>query len=705
MAEFLLEIAVEELPADAIDCAQVFMAEFFQKSLLEKNLQCVGLKSYAAPRRIVLSCDDIPLKQESSVEEISGPSAALAFLSNGELSEAALGFLRSKGLKKEEIFKKATARGEVIAARRQIPGLTTESIIPAIIIEALRKIPFRKRMRWDNSGEDFSRPIRSIVALLDNKPLHFSFADVTSGQTAKGHRYLASEPFTVLSKDHYFLEMKKRLVMLDTKERAQSIKAHASEKLKAFGATLAEDPELLAMVANLVEYPFVIVGRFDERYLKMPKELLISEMKAHQKCFAVLGSDNKLLPYFVCVAATRPHDESVFAKGNARVLHARFEDGAFYYDLDQKKSLKEHALGLKSLIYERSLGTVQEKSERIAHICADFSKTLGLSQEKSAVLAEAALLIKADLLTGVVAEFPELQGLMGSIYAKKDGLSDEICEIIKCHYWPRFADDALPPNLLSGLMSLADRLDSLLGIIAIGKGPKGNKDPFALRRNAIAVVRTLVHFAIDLPLSSLILIAFNAYGDRFKAKREAIVAELNDFIAQRARGLLIEDLSPQIHERAVNFADAVLQVGRENLADTFARAQALAQVYIKNPESFESLIQTFKRAANIVKKASIDDLGTKDLDISLLEQPAEKDLFLALAKLKEAQKKDDNNRKDRVSYYLEIFDRVAMLKPKLDQFFNDVMVMAEKPDLRQARLGLLKYIKDLSEEVADFTHL
>lgn len=706
MSELLFEIGVEDLPALAIDQACSFMKSFLVEELKNLRLDHGHIEVLGTPRRLVVMIDDLAKKQPDFKEEVLGPSINIAYEKDGTLSKAGLGFIKSKGLDEKDLYKKASDKGEVIAGVRVLAGRLSQEVLPELLLDLMRKIPFKKRMRWDRSGETFARPVLWLLLLLDGKAVSMSFADVKSGDESRGHRFMSPERFKVTSKSQFLSELKARFVVLSADEREKLFISSAQEKLKSINCEFRSDPELLAIVRNIVEYPYVILGKFSDSYLKIPAEILICEMKAHQKCFAVFNSSGQIMPYFIASAGVKPYDEEVFAKGNERVLRARFEDGAFYYELDSQKTLKEHGKLLSSLVFERELGTVLDKSIRVEKLALALAEVLGLSNSDIDLIKEAAPLLKADLTTGVVGQFPELQGVMGRIYAQNDGLKPEVSEIIETHYWPKFAEDSLPRLKASAILSIADRIDTIYGIIAIGKKPSGNKDPFALRRAAIGVVRMLIEFGLSIDLRKLFTLASKNYslGDAKKA-----IEESEDFLLQRARGVLIEELAQKSKDYAVNFADSAILVGDLDVLDIFARAHTLSAMRQKSADEFLTLAQTFKRASNIVKKAESANghLSLNAEHKAKLSLKVEQDL---LASVDQAQKALGKNL-DKESFtglcksYSEMFSMVALIKPKLDSFFDEVMVMVEDEPLKKARLALLSDIKQIADKIGDFTHL
>lgn len=702
MSWLLFELGVEDLPALAIDQACDFMRSFLADNLKELRLTHGKIEVLGTPRRLVVMIDDLLEKQPDFTEEVLGPSVNVAFDAQGSLSKAGLGFIKSKGLDEKNIYKKAGDKGEVIAGQRVEVGKTSEAVLPELLIDMLRKIPFKKRMRWNNSGETFSRPIAWILALIDGKILPLSFAGVSSGDESRGHRFMSPEIFKVSSSEQYLAQMKERFVILSADEREKMFVHSAEEKLKSINTNFVYDADLMAVVRNIVEYPFVILGKFSEKYLKIPAEILVCEMKAHQKCFAVFDQNGAIMPYFVCSSGTRPYDEQVFAKGNERVLRARFEDGAFYYELDSQKTLAEHGKLLSTLIFERELGTVHDKSVRVEKLAMLLAEKFGVSKPDLDLIKESAPLLKADLTSGVVGQFPELQGVMGRIYAKNDGLSAEVSETIETHYWPRFAEDKLPRLKASAILSMADRIDTILGIIAIGKKPSGNKDPFALRRAAIGIVRMILGFGFSIDVKDM----FHMASAGYKMDCQKAITEAEEFLLQRARGVLIEELAQSSKEYAVNFADSAFAAGSKDILDIFARAQTLSDMRQKSSE-FQTLVQTFKRASNIVKKNPGNILTLNDELRTYLALPVEKDLLKAVddaAKLLDIKTKKESF-ESLCENYSEKLKTISAIKPKLDAFFDNVMVMAEDEKLKAARLAMLSDIKQIADKIGDFTHL
>lgn len=701
MSEFLFEIGVEELPALAVEPAALFIKNFLLDKLAALNLSHEGLQSFATPRRLVVLADNIDIQQKDTQEEILGPLVSQAYTVDKEFSPQGLGFLKAKGIDKDKVYIKKSGKNEVIAALIDKPGLLTKDILPGLLVEMMHAIPFKKRMRWTKSDDSFARPVRWMVCLYNKEYLNISFADVVSANESRGHRFMSPDYFLVTSNSDYLRELKNRYVILSSEERQKIFLNDAHHQLSSINADIVYDEDLMATVRNLMEYPFAILGKFEESYLSIPQEILIIELKNHQKCFAIKDKNGSLMPYFICSAATKPYDKDIFAEGNAKVVRARFEDGAFYFALDKETPLIEASKKLDGLVFERELGTMADKSDRIRSIIKAIGNELKLSAIDLHKIDRAALLCKADLVSGVVGQFPELQGVMGRIYANLFHEDKDVADMIEQHYWPRFADDALPLLRGAAIISIADRLDTLVGVIAIGKRPQGNKDPFALRRHAIALVRIIIHFGFNIDIDKLISITFSAYQNiNHNASKE-----VGDFISQRAYGILLEELSKDDKEEANKFVEAVFSAGHNNMLDTFARAHTLLAMKQKDHDEFFSLIQAFKRASNIVKKANLS-LCLNSTKISLLILPIEQELIEAINQAKKIMISTKfNSLSEAKEYYHDLFTHIKLIKPKLDEFFANVMVMVDDESLKHARLALLNDIKLIADSIADFTHL
>jgi glycyl-tRNA synthetase beta chain len=634
----ILEIGCEELPASAIQVATEFLPGRLSEDLKLARLNFKAIESFGTPRRLLLLVLDLDKAQADLDSEILGPKVEIAFNAQGELTPAGLGFLKARNIDPKNAYQKTGDKGAVLAAKLQEKGRPTLEVLSELLPKIILQIPFAKTMRWEKSKTRFARPIRWLMCLLDNQVVPFKIADITTSNQTCGHRFL-SPGFHEVTGETYFDFLNNNQVIFDREKRKAMILEQAHQLAESVGGRLNEDPALLDTVANLVEHPWPILGSFDADYLKIPQEILICEMREHQKYFSILDSNQNLMPYFVIVAGSQPVAEKQLAAGNARVLKARFEDGSFYYHEDLAKKLDDFLLtppeGLIAWIQRLSL-PLQDR----------IGKDLGL-------LNRAAYLCKADLNSGVVGQFPELQGIMGAIYAKKDGESAEVVTAIREHYWPRFSGDKTPSTALGAILSLADRLHTLTS----RKLPKGSADPFGLRRAAIGLTRIILDHNFKLNLKELI------------ANEEVL-----DFVMTRARGVFLE-------KHPVLVVDATQAASQYDLCAWQARIEAL------NAFDYAAVSAVFKRVNNIVSKS--EPLPT----LKLLEASSEKALLSAISAV------------ELTGDFPKMLAQLAELKPTLDKFFEEVMVMVEDLELRNARLGLLKQVQQKAAHVADFSKL
>ncbi|MDP2344487.1 MAG: glycine--tRNA ligase subunit beta [Deltaproteobacteria bacterium] len=722
-SEFLLEIGCEELPAGFIDPALAFLQTELPRLCAEQRITCTGVVVDGTPRRLTVMADTIAQRQEDLEEEITGPAWAVAFDAAGAPTQAGAGFLNKNKLEVSAVYQKESKKGPVVAAKRKEIGRPTSEVLPALLQGLLPKIPFAKTMRWGDrhitNGQVFGRPVQWLLALFDGKPLSIRFADVVSGNTTRGHRYHAPDEVKVNTIAAYKKALEKGHVTLSRRERATLIETQANELAMAAGGRLVKDPALVELVKNLVEKPFPLLGNFEGRFLSVPKELLISEAREHQKYFMVESTDGAagtLLPCFVVVAGAESKNKVALAAGNARVLRARFEDGAFYFRTDRERTLASRVPDLDKLVFHKELGHYGEKAKRTVELAARLTELLSSSLAEleldptriGADATRAALLAKADLMSGVVNEFPELQGIMGRTYALHDGESVDVAEAIDDQYAPRHAGAALPRSHVGAIAGIADRIDTLVGILGIGKAPTGSADPYALRRAAVAVISIAIERGYAFSLDELLAEAVHAYqrqGKLLKADKSKLVADAKGFIAGRLRSILIDRAvakAPPGSQRedagdlvdAASSKDAAGGGGLDDLPDVDARVHALAALRAEDPVAFAGVAATFKRVSNIVKKAREEGNVVDDVvPTAELELEAERDLRDAVAALPAG------------SSHAHTLREVVKLKPVVDVFFDDVMVMVDDAVLRAARLALLGAIVARLAAVADFTRL
>jgi glycyl-tRNA synthetase beta chain len=705
--DILLEIGTEELPAGFLDPALAFLERALPAALHEARLSHGPVWTEGTPRRLVVVVEGVADGQEDRDEEVTGPKAEVAWDSEGELTKAGEGFLRGRGLDPQAAYRKDTKKGAVMAVLVHEKGAPADEVLPELLSALLPKIPFKKTMRWTDGKAAFGRPVRWLLALLGDTALPVHFADVTSGRVTYGHRFHFPEAVEVTGVADYQQKLAQRRVVLSRAARRRLILDEARRLAADSGGALLEDEELLHEVANLVEHPWPVLGRFEERFLEMPKELLLSEMKEHQRYFGVAGERGALQSAFIVVAGSEPPSPERLAAGNARVLRSRFEDGAFYFAEDGKHRLEERAARLDTVLFQRDLGTLADKTRRVCALTDRLAALLAVMGEPRERALRAAHLAKADLLSGVVSEFPELQGTMGRYYALRDGEPTEVALAVEEHYQPKNASDAMPSTLEGALVGVADRTDTLVGILAVGKPPSGSADPFGLRRAAIAVLRIALHRGWALSLPALIEAAADEVGERSKKPRAELMALALDFLQTRLRGVLVERLEERGLRGAGDIVDAVLGAGASDPVDAEARALALARLRDTDTAQFDQLAATFKRVGNLLHKARGDGLAAEasSLDDRALFEAAEQAL---VGEVRAAQGRLEASRgagAELAARYAGSLETIVALKPHVDRFFDDVMVMVDDEKVRTARLGLLATVESLLVSLADFTRI
>ncbi len=625
----LLEIGCEELPASAVDLAVNHLPAALKSALDTARISAGQIEAFGTPRRLILTAQNLAHKQEDLSIEVQGPKAEIAFNADGSLTPAGLGFLNGRKIDPKNAYAKETSKGQVLAAQLHEAGELTSVVLSKLLPEIISQIPFAKTMKWEASKSRFSRPVRWLLCLLGEHVVGFEFAGVRSSNKTCGHRFLAPE-FAEVTEKTYFDFLASHFVIFDKAKRKEMITREAHALAKSAGGVWREDPELLETVANLVEYPWPILGHFDAHYLEIPPEILICEMREHQKYFAITDASGKLLPNFVVVAGSKPEHPTQLAAGNARVLKARFEDGAFYYREDLKKPLEAYVTQPPQVIM-------------------DWFEKLG------GIETRAAYLCKADLNTGVVGQFPELQGIIGAYYAEHSGEKPEVVGAIREHYLPRFSGDKVPSTQLGATLSMADRLATL----HTRKLPKGSADPYGLRRAAIGLTRIILEHKLAINLHELIT-----------------NGEILEFVMTRARGVFLEN-------HPVLVVDATSAAANFDLCQWKARIEALEQF------DYSAVSAIFKRVNNLVSKAELSAKANP----ALLKEPSEQALLSAIEQVKTT---DD---------YAATLRQLAELKPTLDKFFEDIMIMSEDLELRNARLWLLSEVQKKAAWVADFSKL
>nr|WP_255653807.1 glycine--tRNA ligase subunit beta [Myxococcus sp. XM-1-1-1] len=690
----LLEVGAEEIPASFIAPALEDLRRVVTERLADARLEHGEVKVYGTPRRLAVWVRDVADAGKDVVKEVLGPSAKAAFDAQGKPTKAAEKFAEGLKLSVDQLGRAQTAKGEYVSARVEEKGRAAADIVPDALHAAVHSINFRKSMRWGDVESSFARPVQWLVALLGGDVVPVVFGDVKSGRVTYGHRFLSPGAIELKAPADYEAALAKANVVADIARRRAMLVEKVTAAAKAAGGALLEDEGLVDQVTNLVELPSPVVGTFEERHLDLPPEVLVQEMKSHQRYFSLVDGAGKLLPKFIAVSNTPVRDEQLSLRGYQRVLRARLADGRFFFDEDRKTPLADRVEKLGRVVWQGQLGTYLEKVERFRSLAvwlAGQTKRAG----ESATIERAATLAKADLVTGMVGEFPELQGVMGREYARASGEPDAVALAIFEHYLPRGAEDALPTQDAGALIGIADRLDSLCGIFAIGKVPSGAADPFGLRRACLAIIRLVLGRGYRFSLSaavdeSLRLLAPRLANVKRKAGEPAPREQVLEFFRGRLKALWGE-------QHRTDVVEAVLAAGFDDLVAAQKRLEALS--LIVGRADFQPLAAAFKRVVNIVEKQGRDVAGGQTQAQKLVDD-AEKQLHAAFSQARTSVtgllQGDD---------FSGALKEITGLKPVVDTFFDKVMVMAEDKELRENRIRLLTEIGALFNQVADFSKI
>jgi glycyl-tRNA synthetase beta chain len=683
MAEFFLEIGSEEIPSSYIPPALSFLekevSDFFSKNRIEAGSH----KVFGTPRRLAIAFDDVDDKQEDIVETHYGPNVKVAFDAEGKPQKSAIGFARGKGVDVSELTRESTPKGEVICARVEKKGQLTETLLNEFLPGLINRIPFPKKMRWADKTTPFPRPLHWIAALFGDKNLNFEFAGIQSQPESKGHRFLNPETFRFTNLQSYLDACEKHFIIVDPERRKQIILQQASELAEEVGGVVQIDPELLQEVNHLVEYPVAIRGDFDSRYLELPKELLVMTMKVHQKYFPVAAKDGKLLPHFITISNIKSQGGDEIRRGNERVLRARLEDARFFYDEDRKKNLEDFVAPLKDVLFQKTLGTSYEKMTRFRELGKYLANLV--CPEKASLVERAATLCKADLVSQMVYEFPELQGIMGSYYALHSGEDAAVAEAIKEHYRPAFAGDEPAHNPVGAVVAVSDKLDTILGCIGVGLIPTGSEDPYALRRHSLGIIQTMLHHDWKISFDDLIAFGIDQLKDKIKLSPEEIRSHTLELFTQRYKSLLADYPYDAI--------DAVLSTGIDSLVDVRQKVVALSE--LKKQPYFEALATAFRRVVSILNEEAKGEVDPKHF-----QEPQEKALY---EKFLEIHGPVESLILEK--QFSQALEKIVEIKPEVDSFFDKVMVMVEDENQRKNRLHLLYQISCLFSGLADFSKI
>jgi glycyl-tRNA synthetase beta chain len=703
--ELLLEIGCEEIPAGMIvkACAELkaLLEKYFMANALMGEGAAGGLiETFGAPRRLVAIAKNLRLKQEDVVREITGPPKAIAFDNVGEPTRAAMSFAEKQGMAVSKLTIIQTPKGEYLAAKQFVAGKPAAQILATTLPQVIAEISWPRSMHWTGIGKArFIRPVRWIVALLNGKIVPFSFADVAAGAHTEGHRFLGSSKIALNGPQDYEAKLRKNFVLCRPEARRKKIDAEIRTITAKKSLRTHEDADLLEMVTYLNEYPSVIIGDFDPAYLSLPDEILLTVMRDHQKYFGVESKGGELAPHFLAVINLPGDAKGLVRAGHERVLRARFADAQFFWETDQKTRLADQLPKLTAVTYESRLGSYADKVERmraLARWLAEQWFSGGVSQADVAGSDRAAELAKCDLVTEMVREFTELQGIVGGLYARAQGESDEIAWAVYDHYKPVGLDDPLPRNLTGCAVALADKLDSLVAFFAVGAVPTGSSDPFALRRAAQGVVKIILERKLPMSLSAAISAAAKGL------KEHAPKIEAADAVQKQVLAFLLERAKFMLREKggyAYDEINAAFAAGADDLVDAAERVAAVKA--IRNMKNFAPLAASFKRIKNILEKsAGGSESAHATVNAELLWEPAEKELYAAAQRIGEASRAKKKNKK-----YREALEAVSELRPAIDEFFDKVLVMVEDKNVRANRIALLANLLKEFSTVADFSEL
>ena len=682
---FLVEIGTEELPPKALKTLATSFADNVEAELNQAGLSFDKIEWFAAPRRLAVKVLNLATQQPSKEIEKRGPAVSAAFDAEGNPTKAAEGWARGCGITVEQAERIATDKGEWLVHRAKIEGQPTKNLLNDIVANALAKLPIPKPMRWADKTVQFIRPVHTVTMLLGDEVIEGEILGVASARTIRGHRFLGEKEFEIQHADQYpQLLREKGAVVADFNERKAEILAKSQAKATALGGVADIEESLLEEVTSLVEYPNVLAAKFEERFLAVPAEALVYTMKGDQKYFPIYDKDGKLLPHFIFVSNINPEDPTAIIEGNEKVVRPRLTDAEFFFKTDLKQKLVDRLPRLETVLFQQQLGTLKDKTDRIEQLAGEIAKQIGADEAKA---KRAGLLSKCDLMTNMVFEFTDTQGVMGMHYARQDGEDEEVAVALNEQYMPRFAGDELPKSLVASAVALADKFDTLTGIFGIGQAPRGRADPFALRRAALGALRIIVEKNLPLDLEDLVKKSAALFGDKLTNKN--MVADVVDFMLGRFRAWY------QDEGIAVDVIQAVLARRPTRPADFDARVRAVS--HFRTLDSAEALAAANKRVSNILAKA---DAAIGEINLTACVEPAEKALAEAVLALRtEVQPliaKGD---------YTAVLDKLANLRAPVDSFFDNVMVNAEEPALRQNRLAILNTLQGLFLQVADISVL
>ncbi|QWV94077.1 glycine--tRNA ligase subunit beta [Geomonas oryzisoli] len=682
--DLFLEIGCEEIPAGFVPKAMADMEALMKRELETARIEFGEIVTLGTPRRLVLAVKGMAERQPDAELTAMGPAKSAAYDADGNPTKAAQGFARGQGVDVADLKVVMTPKGEYLAAVKSEIGRDTAELLPEMLPRLIGNIPFKKSMRWADFDVRFARPIHWIVALYGGTVVPFAFGNIESGSASRGHRFMANTTFPVRDLSHYLEECERHFVIPDPEKRKAIIRQEIDRVARQAKGNVLPDEALLEQVSFLVEYPSAVHGTFSPDFLVVPREVLITSMREHQRYFSLVDDQGKLLPGFITINNTLTEDPQVVVKGNERVLRARLSDARFFFDEDHKVKLESRVESLKSVVYQAKLGTSYEKMERFRELAK------GLAQRHNPAVvdkaARAATLCKADLVSGMVGEFPEVQGIMGREYALHDGEDAAVANAIAEHYLPTQAGGELPASDIGAFVSLADKTDTICGCFSVGLIPTGSADPYALRRSALGIINIILDKGYREPISGLVKASLQLLAAKATRPVDDVYKDVIEFFRGRFVNLMADRYPSDV-------VDAVVSVSFDDLVEAAAKIQALAE--FRKRDDFAALAGAFKRVGNIVKEGVDTPVAT-----ALFQEPAEGALYEAQQQVK---KKVDAALSG--ADYLAALTEIATLKTTVDAFFDKVMVMAEDEKVRQNRLALLTSIARLFGSLADFARL
>jgi len=680
--ELLLEIGTEEIPAGFIPGALKALEELADKALTDARLEHGALRAMGNPRRLVLHVKDIAERQPDSVRVVTGPSKKAAYDDAGNPTKAAMGFAKGQGVDVSALTVQATDKGEYICATIEEKGQDAKDVLAVLLPKLILSMPFPKSMRWGSKEIRFARPIHWILCLLGSDVVHFELEGIKSNNFSRGHRFMSPGVFMVKDFSSYMHQTKDNSVIVDQDVRRDMVRTQVADTASSIGAGVLPDEGLLQEISFLVEYPVAVLGSFDKKFLDLPKEALVNSMREHQRYFALTDKAGHLMANFITISNTRAEDMDVVRSGNERVLRARLSDAKFFFEEDMKRTLDDRVKDLKKVLFQEKLGTTYDKVVRVTHLAEYAAEALYADKDTAKHAKRAAHLCKADLVTSMVYEFPNLQGIMGGEYARRNGEGEEVARAIVEHYMPRFSGDDTPSTPVGTSVSVADKMDTIAGIFSVGKSPTGSEDPYALRRQALGIIAIIYKGGFRTSLTALI----NKAVELLKVKDEEtgkLSGDVLEFFRQRVNNQLVSE------GFEYDTVDAVLAREFDDIIDAKSRVAALSA--FRKADGFGPFITAFKRVANIIPEGFEGSVSE-----ALFKEAAEKELYEHYNAIK-----DDVRSMMESGDYAGALNKIALVRPYVDKFFDDVMVMDKDEAVKANRLALLGLLAGMFFGFAD----